>query len=341
MTDIQTVPTLDDVARAAGVSTATVSRCINDPKLVSRPTRERVESAIRQLGYTPNFAARSMAAKRTFTIGAIIPTMDNAIFARGLQAFQEELHRRGYTLLVSSSAYKSEAEEEQIRTLVARGADGLLLIGHDRSAAIYDYLERQRVPVLAAWSFDKDARATSVGFDNRAAMRALTDKVISMGHRKLSMISGISLQNDRARMRIAGVRDALAAHGLDANSLTPVEVPYDVTAGAAAFVDLMSKQTRPSVVLCGNDVLAAGAIRGAKQLGLSVPHDISITGFDDIELAQVVSPELTTVHVPHRKMGTLAAQELVGMIEEKRAGVSQKLEASVVLRASLGEARQE
>jgi len=108
-------PTLDDVARLAQVSTATVSRCLNDPKMVSKPTRERVEAAIANLGYTPNFAARSMAAKRTFTIGAIVPTMENAIFARGLQAFQETLGTRGYTLLVASSAYKAEVEHEQIR----------------------------------------------------------------------------------------------------------------------------------------------------------------------------------------------------------------------------------
>jgi LacI family transcriptional regulator len=336
MTDTQNPPTLDDVARVARVSTATVSRCINDPQMVTEPTRKRVDAAIKSLGYTPNFAARFMAAKRTFTIGAIIPTMENAIFARGLQAFQEGLHDRGYTLLVSSSAYKAETEEEQIRTLVARGADGLLLIGHDRSQAIYDYLDQQRVPVLVAWTYDEAARAPSIGFDNRAAMRALAEKVIAMGHRRIAMISGASGQNDRARMRIAGVRDAMAAHGLDPASLTPVEVPYDVKEGASAFVDLMGAAEKPSIVFCGNDVLAVGALRGAQQLGLNVPGDVSITGFDDLELAQVVSPELTTVHVPHRKMGMMAAEELVGMIEEKRQGVSQNLEANVVNRASVG-----
>lgn len=339
MTDTQTPPTLDDVARVARVSTATVSRCINDPKMVSKPTRERVDAAIKSLGYTPNFAARFMAAKRTFTIGAIIPTMENAIFARGLQAFQEELHNRGYTLLVSSSAYESEVEEEQIRTLVARGADGLLLIGHDRDPTIYDYLERQRVPVLVAWTYDKTARAPSIGFDNRAAMRALTEKVIAMGHRRIAMISAVTAQNDRARQRVAGVREAMAAHSLDPSSLDPVEVPYGIMNGKAAFEELMARDPRPSIVLCGNDVLAVGAVRGAGQLGLEVPTDVSITGFDDIELAQVVSPELTTVHVPHREMGKMAARELVAMIEEKRPGVSQNLTAKLVERASVSLAR--
>ena len=142
------VPTLDDVAREAGVSTATVSRCLNNSEKVTAKTRERVARAIDLLGYSPNFGARAMAAKRTFTIGAIIPTMENAIFARGLQAFQEALYAQGYTLLVASSAYKPEIEAEQIRALVARGADGLLLIGYDRDPSIYDFLARRGVPTL-------------------------------------------------------------------------------------------------------------------------------------------------------------------------------------------------
>ena len=335
MTNPLSPPTLDDVASIAQVSTATVSRCINDPEMVSKPTRERVETAIKQLGYTPNFAARSMAAKRTFTIGAIVPTMENAFFAQGLQAFQEQLHARGYTLLVSSSAYDTEAEAEQIKTLVARGADGLLLIGHDRDPAIYDYLDRQRVPVVVAWSYDETARATSIGFDNCAAMRAIAELALDNGHTNLAMISAPSTQNDRARMRIKGVRDAMSARGLDPASLSLVETPYSATNGTQALVDLMAITPRPTFVVCGNDVFAAGALRGARQLGISVPNELSITGFDDLEIAQVVSPELTTVHVPHRNMGQTAARELIAMIEEKRAGVSQKLDVQLVHRGSV------
>ena len=166
MSKLRSAPTLDDVAKLAKVSTATVSRCLNNPDRVVEATRQRVLSAVDTLGYTPNFAARVMAAKRTSTIGAIIPTMENAIFARGLQAFQEELHQHGYTLLVSSSAYKPDIEEEQIRTLIARGADALLLIGHDRASRIYDDLERRKIPALIAWSYLPDAHFPSVGFDN-------------------------------------------------------------------------------------------------------------------------------------------------------------------------------
>ncbi|MEP1388379.1 LacI family DNA-binding transcriptional regulator, partial [Yoonia sp.] len=173
MSTSHSIPTLDDVARAAGVSTATVSRCLNAGDKVSKPTRDKVMQAVEALGYTPNFNARAMAARRTHTIGAIIPTMENAIFARGLQAFQETLHDHGYNLLVSSSAYRPELEAEQIRALVARGAEGLLLIGYEREKAVYDYLDRRGIPTMLAWAYRSDLSRSSVGFDNRASMRML------------------------------------------------------------------------------------------------------------------------------------------------------------------------
>ncbi|MEP3276858.1 MAG: LacI family DNA-binding transcriptional regulator [Stappiaceae bacterium] len=336
MADIRSIPTLDDVAKTAGVSTATVSRCLNSPDRVVESTRQRVMSAVEKLGYTPNFGARILVAKRTFTIGAIIPTMENAIFARGLQAFQEELRKKGYTLLVASSAYRPEMEEEQIRTLVSRGADGLLLIGHDRDPSLYEYLDRQEVPVLVAWTYAADASQPSIGFDNRASIRALTQEVLNLGHTQIAIISGITKGNDRARQRIEGIEDALAANGLDPKSMHIVETSYDIERGGQAFDKLMSLEKRPTAVMCGNDVLAAGALRCARERGLDVPGDVSITGFDDIELAKVVIPGLTTVHVPHREMGRKAASELVKMVEKKSVGKSIKLQTSLQIRESLG-----
>ncbi|MGB2122074.1 MAG: LacI family DNA-binding transcriptional regulator, partial [Candidatus Puniceispirillaceae bacterium] len=202
----RSVPTLDDVAKRAAVSTATVSRCLNSPEQVSESTRNRVNEAVMALGYTPNFGARVMAAKRTNTIGAIIPTMENAIFARGLQAFQDELRTKGYTLLVASSSYKSDVEEEQVRALIARGADGLLLIGHDRSTTILNYLAARNVPALVAWAHDPDAVLPSIGFDNFEAMCALARRVISLGHKRIGLISAATESNDRARARVLAVR---------------------------------------------------------------------------------------------------------------------------------------
>jgi LacI family transcriptional regulator len=330
------VPTLEDVARLAGVSTATVSRCLNTPDRVVKSTRDRVMSAVDQLGYAPNFGARALAAKRTNTIGAIIPTMENAIFARGLQAFQEELGLHGMTLLVASSSYSEDVEREQIRTLCARGADALLLIGHHRSQGTLDFLEARSVPVLVAWVYDPDKPQPSIGFDNRAAMREMAELVIAKGHRRIGVISAPCDSNDRASERVQGIREAMAAHALPADAMALHETPYSIENGAAAFRQVMDSPDPPTAVMCGNDVLAVGALRAARQMGLSVPGDVSITGFDDIELAQLVDPPLTTVHVPHRDMGRMAARLLVQQLNGDGPMASTRLDTYLCDRETLG-----
>ncbi|SFO15543.1 transcriptional regulator, LacI family [Roseovarius lutimaris] len=330
------LPTLADVATRAGVSTATVSRCLNSPGQVQQGTRDRVMAAVQDLGYSPNFGARALAARRTKTIGAIIPTMENAIFARAIQAFQEELHKSGVTLLVSSSSYRQDVEEDQIRTLVARGADGLLLIGHDRSPAIYQFLANRGVPVLICWAYDPSVARLSIGFDNRRAMAGLAAEVLALGHRNIGIISAEFEGNDRARARVSGVQDAMRAQGLDPTTADLIETPYSIENGANALREMMQNSPRPSAVICGNDVLAVGAVQMARALGLAVPGDVSITGFDDIELARVVDPPLTTVHVPHRDMGRQAARLLVDMVAGHPARDSVLLETNLCLRGTLG-----
>lgn len=330
--------TVEDVARAAGVSTATVSRVLNGTGAVSPKTAARVRAAVEDLGYTPNFNARALAARRTFTIGAIIPTMENAMFARGLQAFQEGLRDAGYTLLVASTGYDADVEAEQIRTLVARGADGLMLIGYDRPQASYDYLIRREVPFVVTWAYRPDHPYVAVGFDNRAAMAQMAQAVLDKGHRHIGMIAGITTGNDRAAERLRAVRDVMAANGLNPDSLNLCETPYSIEEGGAAFAELMAHPTPPTAVICGSDVIAVGAMARAQEMGLRVPFDVSITGFDDIELGQAVRPQLTTIHVPHDQMGQRAARTLIAMVEGQ-AGRSETLEAPILLRDSLSRPR--
>lgn len=328
-------PTLEDVARLAGVSTATVSRCLNSPDRVIEDTRRRVLEAVQALGYSPNFGARALASRRTNTIGAIIPTMENAIFARGIQAFQEELRTRGYTLLVASSSYQPDIEAEQIRTLVARGADGLLLIGYQRETEIYDFLERQGVPALVAWAYQQNARVPSVGFDNKGAMQAVAELVIERGHRKIGVISAPMQHNDRARARVDGIKAAMQVHGISLDNLQVVQCAYGIENGAEAFSELMGRPERPSAVMCGNDVLAVGAIMRAREMGLSVPGDVAVTGFDDIDIARVAYPALTTMHVPHQEMGRMAAEMLLAMVLGNDRPASVLLDTQIRKRASL------
>ncbi|MBU2993969.1 LacI family DNA-binding transcriptional regulator [Octadecabacter sp. 1_MG-2023] len=328
-------PTLYDVSEKAGVSTATVSRALNFPDRVAEKTRKRVMDAVTALGYSPNFGARAMASRRTNTIGAVIPTMANAMFARGLQAFEEELRRHGFTILVASTSYQPNIEIDQIRSLVARGADGLLLIGHHRDPEIYDFLKAQDVPTLVTWAYDPSEPRPSVGFDNRVAMKAMANEVIKMGHTKIALISGESSLNDRADARIHGVEDAMADAGLDPSDLNIHETTFGIEEGARGFDAVMMSMPRPTAIMCSADVLAVGAMRRARELGISVPEDVSITGFDDLELAQVVHPPLTTVFVPHAEMGRRAGLALARQLTDGTPMGTTELATQPILRGTL------
>ena len=331
------LPTIADVAREAGVSTATVSRCFNRPDRVRRETRDAVDAAVARLGYTPNFGARALMAGRTGTVAAIIPTMENAIFARGLQAFQEALNAQGRTLLVATSQYREDIEARQVGTLISRGIDGILLIGYKRVPDLYDALDRRGIAALVAWAHDPSRDRPAVGFNNAAAMAAMAREVIARGHGRIAMISGHAASNDRAAGRIEGARRALREAGRAAD-LRVVETDYAIEAGEAAAGQLLDLSERPTAILCGNDVLAFGALREARRRGLSVPDDISITGFDDIELARLAEPTLATVHVPDARMGREAARVLLAAIDGEGPVEGMALETHIVPRASLGAA---
>jgi LacI family transcriptional regulator len=330
------LPTLADVADRANVSTATVSRCLNSPERVGKETRARVMKAVRELGYAPNFGAQALAARQTNTIAAVIPTMENAVFARGLQAFQEELVQHGKTLLLASSAYDAALEETQIRTLAARGADAILLIGYDRGVDIYDFLEKRNLPTLIAWSFNPHESRPAVGFNNRAAMFSLAQEVIAQGHQHIACISAPTKSNDRARERVQGIQDAMDAASQPPSNFHLIETPYGIDTGASAFRKIMTTAPQTTAVMCANDVLAVGALRAAREMGLEVPKDISVTGFDDLEIALLAEPALTTVHVPHRQMGRRAAEMLIQALQDGLPSQSVELPTQIHLRQSLG-----
>ncbi len=329
---------MSDVARQAKVSTATVSRVLSAPDQVREKTRSRVLRVISDLGYAPNFGARVLAAKQTNTFGAVIPTMENAVFARGIQAFQEELRQHGKTLLIASSVYQLKLEAEQVRTLVARGADALLLIGYDRQQELYDFLDQRSVPALVTWSFSVNEPRTAIGFDNHKSMAELASLVIAHGHTRIGCLSAPTNDNDRARARVDGIKSAMTAADLDCRQLELIETPYAIENAEFAFHALMSRAPKTTAVICGNDVLAIGALRAAREMGLRVPNDVSITGFDDLEIASLAEPALTTVHVPHRQMGRRAARMLMQMLNQTGELSSVELQTEIKQRHSLGPA---
>ena len=329
-------PTLEDVAREAGVSTATISRSINEPHKVAKTTLERIEEVINRLGYTPNFGGKVLASSRSNTIGAIIPTMSNSMFASGLQAFQEVLALAGKKLLVASTGYDSENELKQIRSLVTHGADALLLIGSMRLKETIEFLSKRNIPYVIAWCYKDAQDAIYSGFDNEKAAKNMALKVLEYGHRKIAMIAGQTAGNDRAKNRISGIQAAIKEYGEGAELISLLEADYSLKDGGSAFEKIMSLKVPPTAVICGNDVLAAGAIVKARHLSVGVPDQVSITGFDDIDLASAVFPPLTTVRVPQIDMGEMAAELLLKLLANDSDVSSIEFETEIIMRDSLG-----
>jgi LacI family transcriptional regulator len=328
----KTPVTLRDVARDAGVSAATVSRALSTPDKVRADTLLRVLSAARERGYVPDGAARALREGRTRTVGAVIPTLDNAIFANATHALQKALDRRGYTLLLACHEFDLATEVHVARQLIERGVDGLVLVGLDHEAELFRTIDAAGVPYLVTWALDRSGRHPSVGFDNRAAAMRMVRYLLDMGHRSFAMIAGETAHNDRARSRVEGVTAALAAQGLRPPPERFVERPYTFAAGRDGMRALAALAPRPTAIVCGNDVLAIGALAECRASGIAVPGEISLTGFDDLEVAAMMTPALTTIHVPTHELGDTAAQTLLKLVSGEQVTRCHELAVDLVVR---------
>lgn len=326
--------TLQDVADHAGVSTATVSRYLASSDSVREERRARIESAIAELGYIPHGAAQALASQRSRTIGAIVPTLDNAIFARGIQAFQQRLQDAGYTLFVASSNYSLEEERTQGETLMVRGVDGMMLVGSDHDARFYERLRQMNMPYVNTWSFTDGDGHPCVGFDNFDAASRQAAYLLDIGHKRFGIISGITRHNDRARDRLDGVLHTLSERGVSVPDSHLYECKYDIPSSRQVMNRLLAADPPPTAVVCGNDVLAYGALIECQVNGRKVPEDVSIVGFDDLQMSQHIQPPLTTVHVPSEEMGRMAADYLLACLNGETATERTKLDANLILRGS-------
>ena len=334
----KSLPTIDDVAVAAGVSTATVSRALNRPDSVREALRARVASAVARLGYVPHSGARSLMLRRTGTVGAVFPTLDNAIFAQAIDAFQRRLAQAGYQLLIAASDYDVETEMKQAMNLVTCGADALALCGFSQRPELLQFLQQRALPCVHVMVFPGPAEATCVGFDNAEAMAKAARYLIDLGHRRVAVLAGITRDNDRASARVDGARRALQGAGIDLPQMRLAERRYALADARDGFRELMGRTPRPTAVLCGNDVLAFGSLLEAERMGLEVPGDVSIIGFDDLELARHVQPALTTVRVQTEEMWGAAADRLLSMMRREPAQRATEIDVSLVVRESTGPA---
>lgn len=326
--------TIEEVARLAGVSTATVSRVLSRPEVVRSQTREQVTAAIAKLDYQPDAAARALASGRTHTVGCVIPTLDHAIFARSTQAMQTTLAQAGYQLLVASHEYDPVTEFELVRALQQRGVDALVLVGTDHAPRLWKALSAWRKPTLLTWSCDP--RLPSLGFDNEGAAQMAASHLLELGHRFIGVISGLTSHNDRARSRIDGVRKSLTQAGLSLPPTLVTEQAFNLEGGRLGLRKLMASRQKPSAIFCGNDLLAVGALLEAQRMGLNVPSDLSICGIDNLEISEAINPGLTTVSLPTQDLGRIAAQHMLSAISGEIIAAKSLLPFELVVRGSTG-----
>ncbi|KUL94559.1 hypothetical protein DK26_16605 [Bosea sp. WAO] len=323
---------LSDVARDAGVSPATVSRAIAQPELVSPETLAKVMASAQRLGYLPDGAARALASGRSMTIGAIVPTLDSAIFARALQAMQATLAQSGYLLLVASHEANPAAETQAVRALLGRGVDGLMLVGAERAPETTALLRASGLPVVLTWC--GDGHFTAVTIDNARAGRLAAEHLIGLGHRRIGVIVGQLRFNDRQRARLDGARQALVAAGLSLPDSLVVEQALTLAGGRAGCAMLLDLDAPPTALIGGIDVFAIGCLEEAHARGMAVPQDLSVVGIDGLDMSAHVSPGLTTVHVPTGQIGNLAAQTLMAMIGHQAVDSERVLPVELVVRRS-------
>ncbi|WP_082521955.1 LacI family DNA-binding transcriptional regulator [Ramlibacter sp. Leaf400] len=323
-----------DVARLAGVSTATVSRVLNNSVQVDPATRQRVLDAASKLRYVPHGAARSLRSHRSKMVGAIVPSFDYALYARTTSALQQRLDERGYSLVLAEHHYDLASEARIAAQLVEHGVDAFMLVGLDHEQGLFGLLEDYGRPYVLTWGVDPLQRHPSIGFDNRAATYQAARHLIALGHRRIGLLSAPLPGNDRARARGEGLRLALAEAGLALDPRHLAYAPISLATAEQAMAGLLQLPDPPTAVVATNDVFAVGAMLACRHAGIDVPGRMSITGVDNTDLGATQTPGLTSVATPITDIGRAAADQLVARLEGQAWDAFKEYPVELVCRGS-------
>ena len=326
--------TMNDVARVANVSIATVSHVINGTRFVSAERVERVHAAMRELGYTPDATARSLRVGRTDTIGLVVPDNSNPFFAALARWIEEAGFEAGYTTILANSNERPDREHRYVSTLVSKRVDGLILSpSRGDHGTLRRLLENARIPVVVV---DRDAalpNADVVVYDNEGGSFEATRHLLELGHTRIAYIAGPA-DASSATDRLRGFGRAIAVAKLPEQPV--VEADFHFEGGREATARLLDRGRELTALVAANDLMAAGAIRELVARGFSVPRDVSVIGFDDAPLAEMISPALTTMRQPLQDMAHTAVSMLLSRMTSGDGGapVRKVLPTSLVVRDS-------
>ena len=299
---------LEQVAKRAKVSTATVSRVLNNASVVKTSTRVRVMKAIEELKYHPNLHARHLAGGKSRTVGVILSNMENPFFFDIYKTVESDAHASGYEVVVANTDYRSEQLVASIRLMIGRRVAGLAAIVSEMEPALIDELNDSGIPVVFYDVGAPRKNITNIRVDYRRGIDKVVDYLHSLGHQRLGFIGHHSVLGP-INERVKSVLDAAARFprlqvrtSADADTLE---------GGRQAARTLLGSGFEPTAIICVNDVMAVGALRELRERGIRVPQDMSVTGFDNVKLSEFCYPALTTVHIPRDRIGHIICGRLV------------------------------
>jgi len=298
----------------------TVSRALHQPDKVAEATRRKVADAVLETGYVPNRLGRSLVTNRTQVIAAIVPSIQNPVFAEIVRAMSENLRQAGYLLLLGNSEGHPDQEEALVRTFLAQRPDGVVLHGTTHTPGTRTLLRRSAIPVVETGNLEGETIDVVVGYSNFAAAREMTLHLVSQGYRRIGLICNYTRFSDRATARRRGFLDALEKAGLPAGDEVVEETSYGVREGAEAFARLLGRAPDLDAVFCAGDMWAVGSLFECERRGWPVPERMALAGFDDLPIASEIVPALTTVRVPRQVIGQEAARLLLDRLRARVAG---------------------
>jgi DNA-binding LacI/PurR family transcriptional regulator len=329
---------LNAVAKKAGVSTATVSRVLNDLAVVKSSTRDRVLKAAQELNYHPNLHARSLARGNSRTLGILISNMENPFFFDIFHALESAAHLRGYEVVVANTDYRSEQLLSSARLMIGWRVAGLAAIVSEMDADLIQVLTDSRIPMVFYDVGTPRKNVTTVRVDYRRGMKKIVEYLYSLGHARMAFVghhSTLGPLNERRNTFLDSV--AQCSPSAEAHIVAGAD---GMEGGRQAARELLASGFRPTAIICVNDFMAVGVLRELREQGIQVPQEISVTGFDNIRLAEFCSPALTTAHIPREQIGQIIFQSLAPDPEkEQLTGREIVIEPELVVRESTGAAR--
>ena len=327
------MPTIYQVAERAGVSLSTVSRVLNGKASVNKVLKERVEKAVKELNYRPNSVARSLANNRTDSVGVLVPELNAPFFGDLMQAVESTLRAADKHVIISVGRNCLETEKDAVEFLISRNCDALIMHAEALSDEYLLELNQSKLPVALVNRQVEGLPDACTSLDNEKGGYLATRHLLELGHKDIAYISGPTDKCD-ASLRLEGHKRALSEAGLPINPQLIFNGDYSEEDGKIGLLELMARDVPFTALVCANDWMASGAISCARDLGMSLPHDLSVVGFDDVVFAHHVFPRLTTVSNPIAEMAEMSAKYILNKVYGQANNVQLYFEPSLVIRES-------